>query len=220
MAFKLRKPPRLTTRHQAYPYQLDAVRAVKNLPYAAIFHEQGLGKTKIAVDLMLFWLARDLVDTVFVVTKKILVENWTQEIAAHSFVTPRVLSGNRRQNSIALNSPVLIYIMNYEVISTNLDLISAFLRTCRTAAILDESQKIKNPKSRITECFLSIGPRFSKRIILTGTPVANRPFDIWSQIAFLDGGESLGSSFEGLSRWAGLAEVITLYRAIVRGPPD
>ena len=196
MAFKLRKPPRLTTRHQAYPYQLDAVQAVRDLPYAAIFHEQGLGKTKIAVDLMLFWLVEDLVDTVFVVTKKTLVQNWTDEIGAHSFVTPRVLSGNRRQNSIALNSPVLIYIMNYEVISANLDLVAAFLRTCRTAVILDESQKIKNPKSHLTECFLSIAPDFTRRIIMTGTPVANRPFDIWSQIAFLDEGKALGSSFE------------------------
>ena len=31
---------------------------------------------------------------------------------------------------------------------------------------------------------------------MTGTPIANRPFDIWSQIYFLDGGESLGASFE------------------------
>jgi SNF2 family DNA or RNA helicase len=30
---------------------------------------------------------------------------------------------------------------------------------------------------------------------MTGTPVANRPYDIWSQIRFLDGGASLGDSF-------------------------
>jgi SNF2 family DNA or RNA helicase len=31
---------------------------------------------------------------------------------------------------------------------------------------------------------------------MTGTPVANRPYDIWSQIFFLDAGESLGKDFE------------------------
>lgn len=31
---------------------------------------------------------------------------------------------------------------------------------------------------------------------MTGTPVANRPFDIWSQIFFLDKGVSLGRDFE------------------------
>ena len=195
MAFKLRTPPSLSAKHDAYPYQLDAVRAVKSLPYAAIFHEQGLGKTKIATDLMLLWLSEDVVDTVFVVTKKTLVQNWVDELASHSHVTPRVLSDNRQENSISLNSPVLIYIMNYEVISTNLDLLLAFLGTCQVGAILDESQKIKNPESKLSVCFHSIADKFARRIIMTGTPVANRPYDIWSQIKFLDNGKSLGASF-------------------------
>jgi len=195
VAFKLRKAPTLSAKHDAYPYQLDAVRSVKSLPYAAVFHEQGLGKTKIAIDLMLLWLSEDVVDTVFVVTKKTLVQNWVDELASHSHVTPRVLSDNRRENSIALNSPVLIYIMNYEVISTNLDLIRQFLGTCHVGVILDESQKIKNPESKLSIYFHSIADRFVRRIIMTGTPVANRPYDIWSQIKFLDGGESLGDSF-------------------------
>ena len=195
MAFKLRKPPPLSSKHDAYPYQLDAVRAVQSLPYAAIFHEQGLGKTKIATDLILLWLAEDVVDTVFVVTKKTLVQNWVDELFTHSHITPRVLSGNRRENSIALNSPVLIYIMNYEVISANLDLLQMFLCTCRVAAILDESQKIKNPDAGLTVDFHTIANSFVRRIIMTGTPVANRPYDMWSQIRFLDEGAALGPSF-------------------------
>ena len=195
MAFKLRKPPKLSAKHEAYPYQLDAVRAVKTLPYAAIFHEQGLGKTKIAIDLMLLWLGEDVVDTIFVVTKKSLVQNWFDELSSHCYVTPRVLSDDRRGNSVALNSPVLVYIMNYEVVSANLDLIRRFLSTCRVGAVLDESQKIKNPEARLSICFHSIAERFVRRIIMTGTPVANRPYDIWSQIKFLDGGKSLGISF-------------------------
>lgn len=31
---------------------------------------------------------------------------------------------------------------------------------------------------------------------MTGTPIANRPYDIWAQIYFLDSGNSLGSNFE------------------------
>jgi len=196
MAFKLRKPPRLVGKHESYPYQLDAVLAVRELTYAAIFHEQGLGKTKIAIDILLYWLMNDIVDTVFIVTKKTLVQNWCNEIGNHSHITPRVLSGNRRSNSVALNSPVLIYVLNYEVISSNQDIISSFLLTCRVGAILDESQKIKNPDSKLTQCFLSMTEQFERRIIATGTPAANRPYDIWSQINFLDGGKSLGNSFE------------------------
>ena len=200
MAFNLRKPPSLTARHDAYPYQLDAVRAVESLPYAAIFHEQGLGKTKIAVDLILLWLRQDVVDTVFIVTKKTLVQNWINELAVHSHIRPRILSDNKKDNRDALNSAVLVYIMNYEAVLADYELIREFLAICKVAAILDESQKIKNPKSKLAECFHQIAEGFARRVIMTGTPAANRPYDMWSQIKFLDGGESLGESFSAFKK--------------------
>ena len=196
MAFVLRRKPEFSAKHAAYPYQLDAIRAVKDLPYAAIFHEQGLGKTKIAIDLALLWLQSDTVDTVFIVTKKSLVENWRKEVAGHCHITPHVLSGNRRQNSASLNSPVLLYVTNYEVIAANAAIIRMFLQTCRVGCILDESQKIKNPEAALTRTFHDVALSFDRRVIMTGTPAANRPYDIWAQIKFLDGGEALGETFD------------------------
>lgn len=196
MGFRLRRPPLLNPKHEAYPYQLDAVTAVKSLPYAAIFHEQGLGKTKIAIDLILFWLGQDVVDTVFIVTKKALVKNWVDELAAHSSVTPGVLSDDRRANSLLLNAPVLLYVLHYEVVATNFELVRDFLSTCRVGGVLDESQKIKNPNTRLARCFHSLSSQFERRVIMTGTPSTNRPYDIWSQVKFLDDGLALGSSFD------------------------
>lgn len=196
MAFVLRRQPELSPKHAAYPYQLDAIRAIKDLPYAAIFHEQGLGKTKIAIDLALLWLQSDAVDTVFVVTKKSLVENWRNEVTGHCHITPHILSGNRTQNSASLNSPVLLYVTNYEAIATNVTTITMFLKTCRVGCILDESQKIKNPEAALTRAFHDAASYFERRVIMTGTPVANRPYDIWAQIKFLDGGKALGDTFD------------------------
>jgi SNF2 family DNA or RNA helicase len=70
-----------------------------------------------------------------------------------------------------------------------------FQRTRRVAAVLDESAKIKNPDTALTKTFFELSPGFVRRLILTGTPVANRPHDIWAQIFFLDHGMSLGKSF-------------------------
>ena len=200
MAFVLKRPPAFVPKHAAFPYQLDAVRAIKDLPYAAIFHEQGLGKTKIAIDLALIWLQTDVVDTVFIVTKKSLVENWRNEVLVHCHITPHVLSGNRRQNSVSLNSPVLLYLTNYEVVASNASVIKLFLQTCRVGCILDESQKIKNPEAALTHAFHDIATAFDRRIIMTGTPVANRPYDVWAQIKFLDDGKSLGHTFDAFKR--------------------
>ena len=36
-----------------FPYQIEALHAIEGLEYAAVFHEPGLGKTKIAIDLFL-----------------------------------------------------------------------------------------------------------------------------------------------------------------------
>ena len=35
---------------------------------------------------------------------------------------------------------------------------------------------------------------------MTGTPVANRPYDLWSQVRFLDSGKSLGREFTDFKR--------------------
>ena len=70
-----------------------------------------------------------------------------------------------------------------------------FLRTRNVGVILDESTKIKNPDAALTRTFLDLAPQFTKRVIMSGTPVSNRPHDIWSQIKFLDNGASLGDDF-------------------------
>ena len=77
---KLIKEPNIDPKQEAFQYQQEAVNTVKNLEYAAIFHEQGLGKTKIAIDLMLYWLKEKSVDTILYVTKKGLIQNWKNEL--------------------------------------------------------------------------------------------------------------------------------------------
>lgn len=47
----------------------------------------------------------------------------------------------------------------------------------------------------MTQDFFALAPLFKIRVIMTGTPVANRPYDLWAQIFFLDKGESLGTDF-------------------------
>lgn len=184
----------------AFPYQREAFEAIKDLPYSAIFHEQGLGKTKIAIDLLLYWLEHKDIDTVIVVTKKQLVQNWVNEFHTHTFILPKVLSSNKMDNYVVLNSPARVILANFEIFSTEQERLKLFLKARNTAVIVDESTKIKNPDSNLTQAFFALGPLFKIRTIMTGTPVANRPYDIWSQIYFLDSGMSLGCDFNAFKR--------------------
>ena len=200
MTLILRKEPNLAARHKAFEYQREATESVSGLEYAAIFHEQGLGKTKIAIDLLLYWLETKIVDTVLLVVKKGLVANWKRELASHSFLTPRVLTGDRRTNFYVLNSASRLILTHYEAIKSERRRLAIFLRTRSVGVILDESTKIKNPDSELTEAFFQLAPLFKRRVIMTGTPVANRPYDLWAQIKFLDGGKALGLDFEQFRR--------------------
>lgn len=182
-------------KYESFPYQKEAVDAIKDLKYAAIFHEQGLGKTKIALDLLLYWLEEKIVDTVLVVAKKGLIENWKKEFKVHTYINPRVLSQDKQENFYIFNSPARILLAHFELFNSESERIKLFCKIRKIGIIIDESAKIKNPESRLTKNFINLSPFFERRIIMTGTPIANRPYDIWSQIFFLDQGETFGKDF-------------------------
>ena len=194
------KAANLESKRSALLHQLDALEAIKHLPYAAIFHEQGLGKTKIGLDLALYWLTHDVVDSVLIVVKKGLVANWRSEIEIHSHLAARVLGQDRNANYFAFNSPARLYLIHYEAVVSERKRLGLFLRSRRVAAILDEAQKIKNPDTAVSKALQFLSDGFVRRVIMTGTPLANRPYDLWSQVRFLDGGEALGRDFTECKR--------------------
>lgn len=191
----LNKEPNLMAKFDAFPYQREAFEAIKDLEYAAIFHEQGLGKTKIAIDLLLYWLSNSDIDTVLIVTKKQLVANWVREFQTHTSINTGVLDANRNNNYHIFCGPCRVVITNFEAVAIEKERFELYLNTRNVGIIIDESAKLKNPSAKLTRAFFDLSTLFKKRIIMTGTPVANRPYDIWAQIFFLDQGKSLGTDF-------------------------
>ena len=213
----LKREPDLSLKHEAFAYQLEAVNAVKDLEYAAIFHEQGLGKTKVAIDLIVHWLAHKQLDTALVVAKKGLVDNWQSELTSHSQLTPRILTNNRSGNFYVFNSPARIMLTHYEAVKAESARMQLFLQTRNVGVLLDESTKIKNPNAALTKTFLNLAPLFTRRVIMSGTPVSNRPYDIWAQIKFLDYGASLGDDFGEFKKSVNLSNDLSGSEARQRG---
>lgn len=189
-----------TPKHKPFLYQEQAFEAIKDLEYSAILHEQGLGKTKIALDLLLYWLAEGVVDSVIIVVKKGLVANWKKEVAAHTSLKPKLITQNKADNFFAFNAPYRLYLAHFEAIAGEQSRIALFCRTRRIGIVIDEVQKIKNPDAALTKSFLALSKGFVRRTIMTGTIVANRPYDVWAPVHFLDGGKSLGDDFESFKR--------------------
>ncbi len=185
----------LQTKFAPIEFQQAQINAIQDLEYAAIFDEQGLGKTKISIDIFLHWLSMNYVDTIVIFTKKILVNNWKKELTMHTNLKPAVLTSNKDQNHSLFNSDRRIYISNFEALKSEHENFTFLAQDRNLGVILDESAKIKNPESELTKLFLDYSLLISRKLILTGTPVANRPYDLWSQIFFLDLGQALGNNF-------------------------
>ena len=90
----------------------------------------------------------------------------------------------RRGGELAFGQPLLNEMVLKEAdwvlttYETLRDYQHSFGRVRWLAGVFDEAQKIKNPGARVTDAALAMNVDFS--IMMTGTPVENRPADIWS----------------------------------------
>jgi SNF2 family DNA or RNA helicase len=125
-----------------------------------------------------------------------LLYNWEQEVTKHSFLIPIVLKGTEREKRYKFLTGANFYITNYEAVVAEIERIRRFCRSRKVAIVLDESARIKDSTTKTAQSLFKLGPYSLKRIIITGTPVANKPIDLWSQFFFLDGGILLGADFK------------------------
>lgn len=82
----------------------------------------------------------------------------------------------------------LVVIVNYDALRTTNNLIKVIQKTPMASINLDESQRIKAPRSK-AGAFLKKLARANpeaKRNLLTGTPMPHSMYDLWNQIQFLD----------------------------------
>ena len=118
--------------------------------------------------------------TLLVVPKSLLT-NWQREAARF---TPelRILQfvGATRRKEHDLFDQHDIVLTTYGTMLRDIE----FLRSYRFHyAILDESQAIKNPRAKTARAARMLNA--DHRLVMTGTPVENTTFELWSQFAFV-----------------------------------
>lgn len=181
---------------EALPHQVEAIDYISRHHEVALFDEQGLGKTKIVIDSLCAAMKDGDIEGVLVVSPMSLLYIWEQEVTKHSFLIPIVLKGTEREKRYKFLTGANFYITNYEAVIAELERIRRFCRSRKVAIVLDESARIKEPTTKTAQSLFKLRPFSTKRIIVTGTPVANKPVDLWSQFFFLDGGALLGENFK------------------------
>lgn len=216
------------------PHQKEALRWLQNhwcagSHGALLADDMGLGKTVEALA-FLAWLQEEVRTEgtphrpFLVVAPTGLLQNWQDEHKKHLYepgigdVVEAFGSGLRRLregtgNDLTYGVPTLDYealsqaswvITTYETVR---DYQHSFGRVRWRAAVFDEAQKIKNPGIRLTEAALAMNIDFA--VTMTGTPVENRPADIWTIIDRAEPGW-LGTLKEFSHRYEGESEASDL----------
>ncbi|MEX0320749.1 MAG: DEAD/DEAH box helicase [Puniceicoccaceae bacterium] len=138
--------------------------------------EMGLGKT---LQILNFLYAKEALgkQPVLVVCPASVVPVWQNEV--HRFFPGTEIRVLSRTQPFDKDLPAL-WIASYTQLRRN----KALLEDIQfDYAILDEAQSIKNPDAKVTHACLAIQSRH--RIALTGTPMENRPLDLWTLFRFL-----------------------------------
>ncbi len=178
-----------------YPHQVEAIEYITNRANVPLFDEQGLGKTKIVIEALCNNMEQGIIDGALIICKKSLIGNWKDEIETHSYLKYIVLRGRDNEKGLKFMGYSNFYIINYESVIGEVERLKMFLKIRKMAIVLDESHKIKNPAAKTTEAILELKDLAKKRIIISGTPIANKPLDLWAQFYFLDNGTILGSDY-------------------------
>lgn len=183
-------------------HQKIASRFAYYLPQCGLLEEQGLGKTKTAIETFIAKKDKGLVDRCLVLGPLSVINRngWGKQIKQYAPEgTSQVFLRGAREDKISIingdHSEFDFYLGNYEGILNILDELLSWVDD-RTMIILDESSKIKNFHAIRTRACIELGKLTKYKMILTGTPITNNAHEIFSQFYFLDGGDTFGSSYE------------------------
>lgn len=107
--------------------------------------------------------------------------HWEREIKrCYPYIQVEVYHGAKRNRSIWNSQKPHVVISTYDIVRREIDHLG---RIPFFYLILDEATKIKTPVTRRTKAIKAINA--AHRLALTGTPVENRPLELWSVFDFL-----------------------------------
>lgn len=172
-----------------FDHQIEGLAHVYYMMRAALFFSPGLGKSKIAVDLLRLLKHTGKFKPCLLLGPLVTIRNWGKEIDRHS--------GSSLKWRAVLGLPKK---KEEAILSAKEDSVDVLLVTYDTASryeekllekydygivIADESHQIKTWNSARTKAAFELSQKASRRVIMTGTPTLGSPDDLYGQFKFL-----------------------------------
>lgn len=177
-----------------HSYQETAIELVLTQPNFALFMDPGCGKTIVTLTALKAFRPKR---TLLIAPLEIIYRVWPREIKKWDQVndlTYTILHGPDKVANFRLAKD--IYLINPE----GLKWLNQHVRTTRcwpySVLVIDESTVFKNFQSKqFTEHLQPILSNFSRRYILSGTPIPKSYLELWAQYYILDLGKRLTDNY-------------------------
>lgn len=174
-----------------FDHQRTAANFAFQNKHAALWHDPGLGKTRTALTVFDMHRENDhrpLPEklALFVFCPISLIEAaWHSDLK--KFFGNKYVFINAHDHGLVQEADIIA--INYEFLTRAEKMVRlmAFLKASRRPwmAVLDESSRLKNPKSVTTKALLSLASWFDYRIVMSGTPAPNSEMEYWAQMQFV-----------------------------------
>lgn len=215
-----------------YRHQEIALQRYAKASAIPLFFDPGTGKTRTSLLIAEAKFRNGEVDAVLVIAPNGVHKQWaTEEIPKWMADVDTTVQWRKNKKLFFVEGKLNIVCTNIEQFSTKtryLDYVE-WATAHKTFIILDEATRIKNPKAirsqrllyefnaitRRGKTILSSTPRTVARAILTGTPVTNGPFDVWSMFEFLQPGY-FGINWYGFQNKYGMFHAIQVNGRVIR----
>ena len=158
------------------PFQLAGIAYALARPSTLIADEMGLGKTVEAIGLI---NADPSITSVLVVCPASLKTNWGRELGRWLTRPMTVAVANGE-------TPPETLVAEWDVVVTNYEQLHKLPLQHVDLLIVDEAHYCKSPKAKRTKLVSQWAELAKRRVLLTGSPILNRPIELHSLLAILD----------------------------------
>ena len=170
-------------------YQKEIVNKALNCGSYGIFADTGLGKTIMGLE-----IANKYKKTLIVCPLSIIETAWISD--CEKFYNKKIISlwdKSKKKRIEKTKIEADIYVINFEGVKL---IYNELVNMNFDCVIIDESSKIRNLKSQITQTMLNLKEQIKHRYVLSGCPTPNHNSEIFPQMKFINE-EVLGTNYYG-----------------------
>lgn len=169
------------------PHQIEGFNRGIKSPFLLIADEPGLGKSLQAISIAEWRKSRELIAKCLIICGVNSTKyNWLSEVHKHSYEDAMVFDGANSKTKLKkihewLHNDILFGIINIESLRKQ-EIVEA-LNGYVDMIVLDEAHKAKSPNSKQGKALRNMESDY--KLALTGTPMTNKPLDLWNILAWL-----------------------------------